>query len=199
MLPRLPYFLGAMEKLNMSIRILDVIFAVFGILIAFPILTILYLLGYFDTGRPLFFQKRVGRMGSSFTLLKFRTMKVNTASVATHLADSSAVTKFGKFLRVTKLDELPQLWNVVKGEMSLVGPRPCLFSQEELIDERSRRDVLTARPGITGLAQVNGIDMSDPKLLAEFDQKMLETLNIRNYFKYILLTVVGKGSGDRTA
>ena len=183
----------------MSIRILDVIFAVFGILIAFPILTILYLLGYFDTGRPLFFQKRVGRMGSSFTLVKFRTMKVNTASVATHLADSSAVTKFGKFLRVTKLDELPQLWNVVKGEMSLVGPRPCLFSQEELIDERSGRDVLTARPGITGLAQVNGIDMSDPKLLAEFDQKMLETLNIRNYFKYILLTVVGKGSGDRTA
>lgn len=138
-------------------------------------------------------------MGSSFTLVKFRTMKVNTASVATHLADSSAVTKFGKFLRVTKLDELPQLWNVVKGEMSLVGPRPCLFSQEELIDERSGRDVLTARPGITGLAQVNGIDMSDPKLLAEFDQKMLETLNIRNYFKYILLTVVGKGSGDRTA
>jgi len=116
---------------------------------------------------------------------------------ATHLADANAVTAFGRFLRRTKLDELPQLWNVLKGEMSLVGPRPCLFSQEELIAERSRLGVFDARPGITGLAQVNEIDMSMPKLLAETDAKMIAAMSLAAYFRYILMTVFGKGAGDR--
>ena len=124
-------------------------------------------------------------------------MKKDTASVASHLASASAITPFGRFLRRTKLDELPQLWNVLKGEMSLVGPRPCLFNQEELITEREGRGVLAARPGITGLAQVNDIDMSTPKLLAETDEKMLASLTVRAYFKYIFMTVAGKGAGDR--
>jgi lipopolysaccharide/colanic/teichoic acid biosynthesis glycosyltransferase len=81
--------------------------------------------------------------------------------------------------------------------MSLVGPRPCLFSQAELIDERTKRGVLAARPGITGLAQLNDIDMSTPRLLAETDARMLGNISIRNYFHYILMTVLGKGSGDR--
>jgi lipopolysaccharide/colanic/teichoic acid biosynthesis glycosyltransferase len=124
-------------------------------------------------------------------------MKKDTASVASHLASANAITPFGHFLRRTKLDELPQLWNVLKGEMSLVGPRPCLFNQEELIDERESRGVLSARPGITGLAQVNDIDMSTPRLLAETDQKMLKNLTVGAYFKYIFMTVAGKGAGDR--
>jgi len=113
------------------------------------------------------------------------------------LASADAITPFGRFLRRTKLDELPQLWNVLKGEMSLVGPRPCLFSQDELIAQRESRGVLFARPGITGLAQVNDIDMSTPALLAETDAKMLKGLTVGAYFKYILLTISGKGSGDR--
>jgi lipopolysaccharide/colanic/teichoic acid biosynthesis glycosyltransferase len=113
------------------------------------------------------------------------------------LADASAVTPLGRFLRRTKLDELPQLWNVLKGEMSLVGPRPCLFNQQELIDAREQLGVFAARPGITGLAQVNEIDMSTPELLAQTDARMLSSLGIRNYFAYILMTVTGKGSGDR--
>jgi lipopolysaccharide/colanic/teichoic acid biosynthesis glycosyltransferase len=130
-------------------------------------------------------------------LVKFRTMKVGTRSVATHLAKASAITPFGKFLRRTKLDELPQLWNVLKGEMSLVGPRPCLFNQQELIDEREKRGVYTLRPGITGLAQVNEIDMSTPELLAKTDAEMIKNLTIGKYFSYIIQTVTGKGSGDR--
>jgi lipopolysaccharide/colanic/teichoic acid biosynthesis glycosyltransferase len=107
------------------------------------------------------------------------------------------VTKLGHFLRRSKLDELPQLWNVLKGEMSLVGPRPCLFNQTELIEERAARGVFAARPGITGLAQINGIDMSTPKLLAETDAQMLKGLGVAAYFTYIIKTVTGAGRGDR--
>ncbi|MDS1309490.1 sugar transferase [Marinobacter xiaoshiensis] len=179
------------------IRTLDFLFSLFGLVLGFPVLLILYVIGLLDTGSPVFRQERVGRHKVPFTLVKFRTMSVDTVSVASHLASSTSITKFGHFLRRTKLDELPQLWNVLKGEMSLVGPRPCLFSQEELIEERERRGVLEARPGITGLAQVNDIDMSTPKLLAETDAKMLSNLSLGAYFKYILMTVSGKGSGDR--
>lgn len=179
------------------IRVFDFLFALLGLTFGLPVLLILLFVGFFDTGSPIFRQERVGRNKAAFTLVKFRTMTKETVSVASHLASASSITPFGRFLRRTKLDELPQLWNVLKGEMSLVGPRPCLFNQEELIQEREIRGVLAARPGITGLAQVNDIDMSTPKLLAETDQKMLESLTVPAYFKYILMTVSGKGSGDR--
>lgn len=181
----------------MLIRLFDFFFSLFGLLFGFPVLLALVVIGFFDTGSPVFRQERVGRNKKPFTLVKFRTMKKDTASVASHLASASAITPFGNFLRRTKLDELPQLWNVLKGEMSLVGPRPCLFNQEELIAEREERGVLAIRPGITGLAQVNDIDMSTPVLLAETDQKMLENLTVGAYFKYIFMTVAGKGAGDR--
>lgn len=181
----------------MLIRLLDVVFAFCGLVFGFPVLVILTLIGLFDTGSPIFRQVRVGRHKKPFTLVKFRTMRPDTAHVASHLASASAITPFGGFLRKTKLDELPQLWNVLKGEMSLVGPRPCLFNQEELISEREQRGVLNARPGITGLAQVNDIDMSTPVLLAETDARMLAKLTLKNYFQYIFMTVAGKGSGDR--
>jgi len=181
----------------MIFRSLDILFSLIGLVLFSPLLVILAFIGLFDTGSPVFRQVRVGRDKKPFTLVKFRTMKPDTASVASHLASASAITPFGGFLRKTKLDELPQLWNVFKGEMSLVGPRPCLFNQEELIAERDRRGVFNYRPGITGLAQVNEIDMSTPVLLAETDQKMLDTLSLKNYFKYIFMTVTGKGAGDR--
>ena len=124
-------------------------------------------------------------------------MHVNTKSVATHLANSSSVTKYGSFLRKSKLDELPQLFNVLLGDMSLVGPRPNLFNQEELINERDLRGVYSVRPGITGLAQINKIDMSTPQLLAETDAILTKNLTIKKYFYYIIVTIFGKGSGDR--
>jgi lipopolysaccharide/colanic/teichoic acid biosynthesis glycosyltransferase len=124
-------------------------------------------------------------------------MHVNTQAMATHLVQVSAITKWGSFLRKSKLDELPQLWNVFVGDMSLVGPRPNLYNQLELIEERSKRGVYSIRPGITGLAQIQKIDMSTPQLLAETDAMMIEHLSVRYYFKYIFLTVFGKGFGDR--
>ena len=181
----------------MLLRLLDIFFAVVGLILGFPILIVLTIIGLFDTGSPIFRQVRVGRNKKPFTLVKFRTMKLDTASVASHLASASSITPFGGFLRKTKLDELPQLWNVLWGDMSLVGPRPCLFNQQELICERDKHGVFLARPGITGLAQVNDIDMSTPVLLAETDAKMLKSLNTMNYFRFILLTVGGKGMGDR--
>jgi len=179
------------------IRCFDFIFSLLGLVCGFPVLLVIYLVGLADTGSPLFRQERVGRHQKPFTLVKFRTMKVDTASVATHLASRASITRFGHFLRKTKLDELPQLWNVLKGEMSLVGPRPGLFNQEELTEQRAKRGVFDVRPGITGLAQVNEIDMSTPALLAETDQKMIQSLTVGDYFKYIFMTVAGKGAGDR--
>ena len=158
----------------------------------------LLVLGWFDTRSPLFLQERVGRHQKPFVLVKFRTMKPDSASVATHLADVTAVTALGRLLRRTKLDELPQLWNVLRGEMSLVGPRPCLLNQHELIALRSSLRIFEVRPGITGLAQVQDIDMSTPERLARADAEMLSSLSLKNYFLLIILTALGKGLGDRT-
>jgi O-antigen biosynthesis protein WbqP len=178
-------------------RIFDILFSFFGLVLLSPILIVLMIIGYFDTGLPIFSQERVGMHKNPFRLIKFRSMHVNAPSIATHLASASSITPFGSFLRKSKLDELPQLWNVLVGDMSLVGPRPNLFNQEELIKERYSRGVYSIRPGITGLAQINKIDMSTPKILAEADAKMIQELNSLVYFKYIFLTVFGKGFGDR--
>lgn len=179
------------------LRVFDFTFALVGLVVGLPVLMVIYFIGLADTGSPLFRQKRVGRNKKTFVLVKFRTMAVDTASVASHLASASSITRIGGFLRKTKLDELPQLWNVLKGEMSLVGPRPNLFNQEELIMERDSLGVYTARPGITGLAQVSDIDMSTPTLLAQTDARMIKEMSVANYFKYIFQTVAGKGAGDR--
>jgi len=177
-------------------RFFDLAFSAAGLILGGPFLFLLWLAGFFMIGSPLFWQTRVGRDLKPFMLVKFRTMKPGTASVASHLVDGAAITRWGRFLRRTKLDELPQLWNVLKGEMSLVGPRPCLFNQEELIQERAKRGVYEARPGITGLAQTRGIDMSNPVLLAETDATMLAGFRLADYFRYIFLTIAGQGQGD---
>ncbi|MCF8221260.1 MAG: sugar transferase [Cryomorphaceae bacterium] len=178
-------------------RIFDIIFSFFGLLFLCPIMFILLFVGIFDTGSPLFRQERMGINEKPFHLLKFRSMILDTQDVATHLVKVSSITKWGSFLRKSKLDELPQLVNVLMGDMSFVGPRPNLFNQLELIDERRKNGVYSIRPGITGLAQINKIDMSTSQLLAETDAKMIDHLNVWYYFKYIFLTVFGKGFGDR--
>lgn len=179
------------------IRLIDILASFFGLLLGAPLLAVLWVIGWFDTRSPLFCQERMGWHHQPFVLVKFRTMSIDTASVASHLASSESVTPLGHFLRKTKLDELPQLYNVLKGDMSLVGPRPNLFNQEELIDAREVLGVYSVRPGITGLAQIKDIDMSSPELLAKTDAEMISTMSVANYFKYIFCTVAGKGQGDR--
>ncbi len=179
------------------IRIIDIFLALLGLVVTLPVLLFVVTIGMFDTGSPLFMQTRVGRNKKPFTLIKFRTMRVGTKSVASHLASTASITKFGRFLRKSKLDELPQLWNVLKGDMSLVGPRPGLINQKKLIEARDKRGVFCVRPGITGEAQVNSIDMSTPEYLAEVDQKMISEFSFCSYTKFIIMTIVGKGKGDR--
>lgn len=189
-----PIGMGKMNK--WLLRLLDVVLALTGMVLTLPLLLLIALIGLLDHGSPLFFQERVGRLQKPFILVKFRTMKRGTASAATHLTSASAVTPLGRFLRSSKLDELPQLWNVLTGDMSLVGPRPCLMSQQELIAQRAVLGVFDVRPGVTGLAQIHGVDMSMPKRLAEMDAEMIKNLDFKKYFCCIVMTVLGRGRGD---
>jgi len=179
------------------IRTCDVIFSTCGLILLFPIFILITIICYLETKSPIFKQVRLGMNKKKFILYKFRSMRIETKSVSTHLVDSSSITKFGAILRKTKLDELPQLWNVFIGDMSLVGPRPGLANQKKLTYQRHKLNVFSVRPGITGLSQINKIDMSSPELLAQMDSKMIKSLNIRKYFKIIFLTMIGRGAGDR--
>lgn len=179
------------------IRLFDIILSFIGLFLLLPLLFIIFIVCFFDTGSPFFFQYRYGKNKKLFRLVKFRSMKINTQSLPTHLVSKTAITRSGFLIRKFKLDELPQLWNVLIGDMSLVGPRPNLFNQDLLICERDVRGVYNVRPGITGLAQIQKIDMSTPELLAEIDKAMIENFSLLSYFKYIFLTITGKGMGDR--
>jgi lipopolysaccharide/colanic/teichoic acid biosynthesis glycosyltransferase len=180
----------------LRIRILDCIFAGLALIVFAPFFIGLYLLLLFETRYPVFRQMRLGKDEALFPIYKFRTMKIGTQDLATHLAPTEAVTGIGKFLRRSKIDELPQLWCVLIGDMSLVGPRPNLPSQIDLITARRRLGIYKVRPGITGLSQLKSIDMSTPTKLAEYDAKMISTMSLRTYFKYIFETIFGNGFGD---
>ena len=171
------------------IRCFDFFFSMIGLIFLFPLLTFIFFIGLIDNGSPIFIQRRVGQNLQSFLLIKFRTMPVGVRSVGTHLIKNIKLSSFGSFLRKTKIDETLQLINVLIGDMSLVGPRPCLYNQRKLISERKKRGVFKVRPGITGLAQINGIDMKTPTLLSKTDQKMIKNMSIYNYFYYILKTI----------
>ena len=180
------------------IRFADVTLSFLALSFLSPFALCLILAEFFLKKKIFFFQTRIGKREKPFVVIKLRTLRVDTPNVATHKLSKIEISKFGLFLRKSKLDELPQLWNVFKGEMSLVGPRPGLPSQEELIVERRKYDLFKYKPGITGLAQMNRIDMSNPEVLAKTDHIMMTQLNILNYLKYLFLTFIGIGTGDNT-
>ena len=181
-------------------RLTDIVFSLLGLIVTSPILLpVMFLVWKQDKHSPFYVAERVGKDFKPFKMVKLRSMIKNadTSGVDSTSVNDMRITPIGQFIRKYKLDELAQLWNVLLGDMSLVGPRPNLFNQEELIVERDTRGVYNVRPGITGLAQINKIDMSTPQFLAETDAKMINHLNVWYYFKYIFLTVFGKGFGDR--
>lgn len=181
-------------------RLFDIAASLAGLILAGWLIVLLALLVRRESAGPgIFAQTRVGREGRAFTLYKLRTMASGTVSAASHETPASAVTALGRRLRAWKLDELPQLWNVLRGEMSFVGPRPCLPVQTQLVAEREKRGVHALRPGITGLAQVAGIDMSDPQRLAEIDALYLANRTFFGDLVLIARTMTGSGRGDRVA
>jgi O-antigen biosynthesis protein WbqP len=177
-------------------RALDISACALFLALFWPVLLIIVAaIRLHSPGRAIFAQVRVGKNGRAFTCYKLRTMYSGTANLPTHQVEASAVTPIGELLRRFKIDELPQLWNVLLGDMSLVGPRPCLPSQIELVDARERLGVFTVRPGITGLAQISGVDMSDPHRLAEIDARYVRTQTVAGDLRLIWATLRGQGVG----
>lgn len=151
-------------------------------------------------GPAIFSQPRIGRDGRTFVCYKFRSMKTGTLQTPTHEVSSGAITPIGRFLRRSKVDELPQVWNILRNEISLVGPRPSLSTQTELIEARERLGVLALKPGMTGLSQVRGIDMRDPEGLAASDARYLALQSLLLDAGILLATVTGRvGPRTRTA
>jgi lipopolysaccharide/colanic/teichoic acid biosynthesis glycosyltransferase len=178
-------------------RLFDIVAALVLLPVALPIVGAAVIAVRLESSGPaLFVQDRLGRDQKVFRCLKVRTMRQGTREDASHLVGAESITRVGRFLRATKVDELPQLWNVLKGDMSFVGPRPGLPVQADLTAARSEQGVFDVLPGITGLAQVQGIDMSDPERLARIDREYIETRSMRLDLWLLLCTFTGRGQGD---
>lgn len=179
-------------------RLFDVTLAAVALPVAAPVvLACLAAIKATSHGPGIFRQPRVGLNEQTFTCYKLRTMYSDTGDIPSHEASTSSVTPIGRWLRRLKFDELPQLWNILRGDMSFVGPRPCLTSQTALIAARRSRGLYAIRPGITGVSQVAGVDMSDPEKLAELDETYLDDMSIAADLQLIIATAFGAGRGDR--
>lgn len=175
-------------------RMIDLILSLLGVLVLWPIFLVIVLMIKIESKGPvLFTQKRVGRQKKIFTIYKFRTMKINTPKeMPTHLLSNpdDYITRIGKILRKTSLDELPQLFNIIKGDMAIIGPRPALWNQEDLILEREKYAVNGIRPGLTGWAQINGRDELEIPVKAKLDGEYLERLSFRMDIRCFLGTIL---------
>ncbi len=181
-------------------RIFDILIAASLLVLAGPAMGIIAIAirrGF--AGPAIYVQARLGRLEKTFACYKFRTMSVGAPVAGSHEVSASWITPIGKRLRAVKLDELPQLVNVLRGEMSLVGPRPCLPSQLDVIMARRKMGVFQIRPGLTGPAQLAGVDMSMPNQLAEVDRRYIDRRSFLGDLRILLETAAGKGQGDRTA
>ncbi|ANE88294.1 MULTISPECIES: sugar transferase [Bacillus] len=181
-------------------RIIDFIIALIGLVILLPIILILIVCIKIDSKGPVLFkQRRIGKEKREFYILKFRTMRIDTPKdTPTHLLENPEVyiTKLGKFLRKTSLDELPQILNIIKGEMSIVGPRPALWNQYDLIKERDKHGANDILPGLTGWAQINGRDELPIDVKASLDGEYAQKISFLLDGKVFLKTVVSVAKSD---
>jgi O-antigen biosynthesis protein WbqP len=178
-------------------RAFDIALAIVALPILIPLVLIcMAAIKVTSPGPAVFRQTRIGRNEVPFTCYKLRTMHTGTRDMPSHEAAASSVTPIGIKLRRLKLDELPQLWNILAGDMSFVGPRPCLPSQTQLIAARRARGLYAIRPGITGVSQVAGVDMSDPEKLACLDATYLSDMSLAADLRLILATAFGAGRRD---
>lgn len=180
----------------------DIILSLFALIFFSPILLIIVVLIKLDSKGPILFkQKRPGLNKQLFTIYKFRTMRTDTPNVSTELLGdpSKYITKLGHFLRKSSLDEIPQLFNILLGHMSIVGPRPALFNQEDLIELRDKAKINSIKPGLTGYAQIKGRDLINDMKKVEYDEYYLKNMNVLFDVKIILWTVksVIKSDGVR--
>ena len=175
-------------------KIFDHIWALVGLFVLAPLFILIALLIKLDSRGPIFFkQRRIGRHKKEFKILKFRTMKIETpGNVPTHqMKDAKMyITRVGKFLRKTSLDELPQFINILKGDMSFVGPRPALYNQDDLVFEREKHGVHEVYPGVTGWAQVNGRDTLPIPQKAALDGEYIKHFGFFTDFKLLIKTVL---------
>ncbi|WP_151035647.1 sugar transferase [Bacillus wiedmannii] len=187
-------------KLYMK-RIIDFIISLLGLIVLSPIVLILIFCIKIDSKGPVLFkQRRIGKEKNEFYILKFRTMRIDTPKdTPTHLLEDPEkyITKVGKFLRKTSLDELPQILNIIKGEMSIVGPRPALWNQYDLIQERDKYEANDILPGLTGWAQVNGRDELPIDIKASLDgeyaKKLSIVFDVQIFFKTLISVVKSEG------
>jgi O-antigen biosynthesis protein WbqP len=176
---------------NIFKRLIDLIIAIICIALFSPIYLILFLIIYLgDFQTPIFKQNRVGRNKEVFTLYKFRSMPINTGDVASSEVSKIKVTKVGKFIRRTNLDELPQVFNVLFGDMSFIGPRPSITSQNDLITLRDKSNVYKSRPGLTGYAQINSYDFMPITQKVEFDAEYVKRVSFLLDVKIFLRTFI---------
>lgn len=181
-------------------RLIDIVLSLFGLIVLLPVFIILVIAIKVDSKGPVLFkQKRVGLNKKHFNILKFRTMRIDTPrDTPTHLLENPEqyITRVGKFLRKTSLDELPQIWNILMGEMSIIGPRPALWNQYDLIHERDKYGANNIRPGLTGWAQINGRDELPIKIKAKLDGEYVEKLSFWMDVKCFFGTIVSVIKSD---
>lgn len=175
-------------------RIIDIIFSVLGLIILIPVFLIISIAIKIESKGPIIFkQKRIGKGKKYFTIYKFRTMRSDTPKdIPTHMLKNAngCITKVGNILRKTSLDELPQLVNIFKGDMSIIGPRPALWNQDDLVKERDKYHANDIRPGLTGWAQVNGRDELEIPVKAKFDGEYVEKISFWFDIKIFLKTII---------
>lgn len=181
-------------------RLVDIVLSLVGMIVLSPLFLIIVILIKLDSEGPVFFkQKRVGKNKTHFDILKFRTMRIDTPKdTPTHLLENpdQYITRVGKFLRKTSLDELPQIWNIFVGDMSIIGPRPALWNQYDLIAERDKYGANDIRPGLTGWAQINGRDELPIEVKAKLDGEYVKNMGVMMDIKCFIGTIVSVLKSD---